>query len=58
MRAELDQLLERIDIPVVMITHDPEDLAWFGDEELYLRDGVIAEPALSGREVSARLKTL
>ena len=44
MRAELDELLQRIDIPVVMITHDPEDLHWFGDETLYLRDGAIAEP--------------
>ena len=27
MRSELDELLQRIDIPVLMITHDPEDLA-------------------------------
>lgn len=44
MRAELDELLQRIDIPVVMITHDPEDLAWFGDDALYLRDGAITAP--------------
>ena len=43
MRKELDELLQRIGIPVVMITHDPEDLDWFGDEALYLRDGAIAE---------------
>ena len=43
MRKELDELLNRIDIPVVMITHDPEDLEWFGDEALYLRDGQISE---------------
>ena len=43
MRAELDELLKRIDIPVLMITHDPDDLAWFGDEALYLRDGKIGE---------------
>ena len=43
MRKELDELLNRIDIPVVMITHDPEDLDWFGDEALYLRDGQISE---------------
>ncbi|MEP6874549.1 MAG: ATP-binding cassette domain-containing protein [Burkholderiales bacterium] len=43
MRAELDELLRRIDIPVLMITHDPDDLAWFGDEALYLRDGQIDE---------------
>ncbi|MEO8153251.1 MAG: ATP-binding cassette domain-containing protein [Rhizobacter sp.] len=43
MRTELDQLLKRIDIPVVMITHDPEDLTWFGEARLYLRDGAISE---------------
>jgi molybdate transport system ATP-binding protein len=42
-RAQLDTLLKRVDIPVVMISHDPEDLAWFGDEIHYLLDGVIAE---------------
>ena len=45
-RTELDALLERIGIAVVMITHDPEDRDWFGDETLYLRDGSIgAMPA-------------
>ncbi len=42
MRKELDELLTRIDIPVLMITHDPDDLDWFGEEALYLRDGEIA----------------
>jgi molybdate transport system ATP-binding protein len=47
MRAELDELLRRIDIPVLMITHDPDDLKWFGDEALYLSDGRIGErPAI------------
>lgn len=51
MRAELDELLQRIDIPVLMITHDPDDLAWFGDEAFYLRDGALAEapPAIGPR---------
>ncbi len=43
MRAELDELLQRIDIPAVMITHDPQDIDWFGDEALYLNNGVIGE---------------
>jgi len=42
-RGELDELLKRIDIPIVMITHDPEDLPWFGQHVLYLRDGAITE---------------
>ena len=59
MRAELDELLQRIDIPVVMITHDPDDLAWFGDETLYLRDGVIADlPAPAVPPLSTRLKVV
>ena len=59
MRAELDELLQRIDIPVLMITHDPDDLAWFGDEALYLRDGAIAErPASAARRASTRLKVV
>ena len=43
MRAELDELLTRIAVPVLMITHDPQDLEWFGDAALYLRDGAITE---------------
>ncbi|MES2101616.1 MAG: ATP-binding cassette domain-containing protein [Pseudomonadota bacterium] len=59
MRAELDELLQRIDIPVVMITHDPEDLAWFGDTALYLRDGTITEaPAAPARRVSTRIRAV
>ncbi|MDB5946419.1 MAG: hypothetical protein JWQ33_1445 [Ramlibacter sp.] len=37
MRAELDALLSRLDIPVVMITH-PDDLALFGQQVLHLRE--------------------
>jgi molybdate transport system ATP-binding protein len=59
MRAELDELLQRIDIPVVMITHDTDDLAWFGDEAFYLRDGAIGEspPTLPFR-APVRLKAV
>jgi molybdate transport system ATP-binding protein len=45
MRKELDELLRRVAIPVVMITHDPQDISWFGDDVLHLRNGaVVAEP--------------
>ncbi|MES2993379.1 MAG: ATP-binding cassette domain-containing protein [Pseudomonadota bacterium] len=58
LRAELDALLRRIDIPVLMITHDPDDLAWFGDTALYLRDGRIADaPAPLERPVPTREAT-
>lgn len=41
MRAELDSLLRRIDVPMLMITHDPEDLERFGDVQLQLLEGRI-----------------
>ena len=57
MRQELDELLQHIDIPVLMITHDPDDLAWFGDQTLYLRDGSIADPpAAPARPQAGRLR--
>jgi molybdate transport system ATP-binding protein len=55
MRTELDQLLKRIDIPIVMITHDPHDLSWFGDKALCLREGRIVESPGIGLHELARL---
>ncbi|KQU81526.1 MULTISPECIES: ATP-binding cassette domain-containing protein [unclassified Rhizobacter] len=40
-RDELDRLLAQIDIPLVMITHDPDDLRRFGEQVLQLRDGAV-----------------
>ncbi|ANH69581.1 sulfate/molybdate ABC transporter ATP-binding protein [Mitsuaria sp. 7] len=48
MRAELDTLLERVGVPMLMITHDPEDLARFGDHRVMLRDGRV-QTVESGR---------
>ena len=42
-RAEVDAVLRSLDIPIITITHDPADLATFGDETLYLRDGAIVD---------------
>lgn len=58
MRQELDDLLQRIDIPVLMITHDPDDLDRFGDEALYLRDGRIAERPLAPGAMPSRRTTV
>ena len=59
MRAELDELLQRVDVPVLMITHDRDDLAWFGDETLYLIDGTIADrPPAPDHRVPTRLKAV
>ena len=47
MRAELDTLLARIGMPMLMITHDPEDVARFGDRRVMLREGVVQGLAMS-----------
>jgi molybdate transport system ATP-binding protein len=39
MRTELDELQRRLQVPMVLITHDPEDAAVFGDHVVELRDG-------------------
>ena len=44
MRTELKELQHRLQVPMVLITHDPEDAAVFGDHVLDLRDGRI-DPA-------------
>lgn len=42
MRRELDALLTQLAIPVLMISHDPEDLAFFGEQVLYIEEGQVA----------------
>jgi molybdate transport system ATP-binding protein len=41
MRTELKDLQHRLQVPMVLITHDPEDAAVFGDHVVDLRDGRI-----------------
>jgi molybdate transport system ATP-binding protein len=41
MRAELDALQRQLRVPMVLITHDPEDARVFGEHVLQLRDGAI-----------------
>ncbi|TWI70111.1 molybdate transport system ATP-binding protein [Pseudoduganella lurida] len=45
MRAELDALQRRLDIPMLIITHDPADAATFGGHVLTMADGAILEGA-------------
>ncbi len=42
MRSELKDLQHRLQVPMVLITHDPDDAAVFGDHVVDLRDGRIA----------------
>lgn len=39
LRRELDQLQHRLALPMILITHDPDDASWFGGHVLNLRDG-------------------
>ncbi len=41
MRRELDELQRDLRIPMMLITHDPEDAEAFGGQVLFLRDGMI-----------------
>ncbi|MYM23815.1 ATP-binding cassette domain-containing protein [Duganella sp. FT135W] len=43
MRAELDALQRRLEIPMLIITHDPEDVRVFGDHVLRMEQGRIVE---------------
>ncbi|WP_374580966.1 ATP-binding cassette domain-containing protein [Pseudoduganella sp.] len=42
MRGELDALQRRLDIPMLLITHDPDDAATFGGQVLTMADGRVA----------------
>lgn len=50
LRAELDALQRRLQVPMVLITHDPQDVEVFGEQVLHMRAGEIesqdGEPAL------------
>lgn len=43
MRRELSDLQTRLDIPMVLITHDPDDVAAFGDQVVQISDGSVRE---------------
>jgi molybdate transport system ATP-binding protein len=42
MRNELKALQQRLQVPMILITHDPQDAEVFGDHVLDMRDGQIA----------------
>ena len=41
MRAELDALQRRLQVPMVLITHDPLDVDVFGEQIVQIRDGKV-----------------
>ncbi|WP_296224201.1 sulfate/molybdate ABC transporter ATP-binding protein [Ralstonia sp. UBA689] len=46
MRSDLAALQQRLDVPMLMITHDPADVDIFGDHVFELRDGRIVADAV------------
>ena len=46
MRSELSALQARLDVPMLMITHDPADVEIFGDHVFELRDGRVVADAV------------
>ena len=44
LRTELDALQRRLQVPMVLITHDPQDVAVFGEQVLHMRAGQIEAP--------------
>jgi molybdate transport system ATP-binding protein len=49
MRRELLQLRSRFQVPMIMITHDPEDVAIFGDHVVVLEGGQVSDMLDLGR---------
>ena len=47
LRAELDALQRRLQVPMVLITHDPQDVAVFGEQVLHMRAGGIEADAFA-----------
>lgn len=45
MRAELDAVQRRLKVPLVLITHDPEDAAVLGEHVIELRNGMVQSGA-------------
>jgi molybdate transport system ATP-binding protein len=43
MRRELSELQARLDIPMVLITHDPDDVTAFGNQIVQVNEGYVRE---------------
>ncbi|PXX51235.1 ATP-binding cassette domain-containing protein [Aquitalea magnusonii] len=51
LRGELADLLQRLSIPMLLITHDAADVRAFGQQTLYLQDGRLVEPPAGLTEI-------
>lgn len=50
MRQALDRLQQRLQVPMILITHDPEDRTQFGDCVVRLEAGQVCDPAVLPQE--------
>jgi molybdate transport system ATP-binding protein len=48
MRAELDQLQQKLDLPMIVISHDPADARLLANKVVRLRDGTVDDREGSG----------
>lgn len=48
LRDELDSLQRRLQLPMILITHDPEDARQLGDHIIHLQDGQVLREELAG----------
>ena len=53
MRGELDALQRRLQVPMILITHDLDDARVFGEQVLHLREGAVdsGEPVLENAQL-------
>jgi molybdate transport system ATP-binding protein len=49
---ELAELLQRLSIPMLLITHDAADVRAFGQQTLYLQEGRLGKPPASLTETT------
>ena len=54
-RFEVDRLLRSLDIPILLITHDPDDIAAFADETFSIRDGAIVDGTAGATSIDRRI---
>ncbi len=45
LRGELRDLLQELDLPMILITHDENDVREFGGDVVYLNEGRLADPS-------------
>ena len=53
MRSELDALQRRLQVPMLLITHDPDDASSFGGDVFNVQDGRVVDQAIGAQIIPA-----